>query len=100
MYNNDFLKFIRFAMNDKPMLFEEFYELTLFLQNYYTRNSRFNLPQVRLNVERNFAISQSIDVLLSPLQLCVPMTLIWTLLWIGSIRGLRTLVFRLDNILH
>ena len=43
-------------MNDRPKLFEEFYEPYLSLQNYHTRNSRFNLLPVRLDVERNFAI--------------------------------------------
>ena len=43
-------------MNDRPRLFEEYYEPHLSLQNYHTRNSRFNLAPVRLDVERNFAI--------------------------------------------
>ena len=32
----------------------------LSLYNYHTRNSRFNLPSVRLDVETNFAIFQNI----------------------------------------
>ena len=60
LYNYDLLKYIRFAMNDRPKLFEELYEPHLSLQNYYTRNSRFNLPPVKLDVERNFTIFQSI----------------------------------------
>ena len=43
-------------MNDRPMLFENIH---FSLQNYYTRNSRFNLYPVRLDVE-NVAIFQSI----------------------------------------
>ena len=62
-------------MNDRPRLFEEFYEPHLSLQNYHTRNSRFNLPPVRLDVERNFAIFQSIKCFnLAPAQLCVSMS--------------------------
>ena len=60
------------------MLFEEFYGPHLSLQNYHTRNSRFNIPPVRLDVERNFAI---LSIFLSkkcfnvaPAQLCVPMS--------------------------
>ena len=47
-------------MNDIPKLFVEFYEPHLSLQKYHTRNSHYNLPSVRLDVERNLAISQSI----------------------------------------
>ena len=62
-------------MNDKPRLFDEFYEPHLSLQNYHTRNSRFNLPPVRLDVERNFAIFQSIKCFnVAPAQLRVPMS--------------------------
>ena len=43
-------------MNDRPKIFEEFYELHLSLQNDHTRNSQFNLPPVRLDVKRNFTI--------------------------------------------
>ena len=50
-------------MNERPKLFEEFYEPHLSLQNDYARNSRFNLHQVSLNTERNFTIFQSINVL-------------------------------------
>ena len=52
VYSYNLLKFIRFAMNDRPKLFEEFYEPHLSLQNYHTRNSRFNLHPVRLDVEK------------------------------------------------
>ena len=38
VYNYNLLRFIRFAMDDRPMLFEQFYEPHLSLQNYYTRN--------------------------------------------------------------
>ena len=38
-------------MNDRPMLFEEFYKPHLSLQNYHARNSRFNLPPVRLDLK-------------------------------------------------
>ena len=37
-------------------LFEEFYEPHLSLRNYHTRNSRFNLPPVRLNGKRDFTV--------------------------------------------
>ena len=72
--NYNLLKIIRFAMKDRSKLFEKIYEPHLSLQNYYTRNLCFNLPPVRLDVERNFAIFQSIicfNVALA--QLCVPM---------------------------
>ena len=42
------LKFIRFTMNDSLKLFEEFYE------SHIARNSRFILPSVRLDVEKNY----------------------------------------------
>ena len=62
-------------MNDKPELFEEFYEPHLLLQNYHTRSSRFNLSPVKLDVESNFAIFQSIKCFnVAPAQLCVPMS--------------------------
>ena len=51
-------------MNDEPKLYEEFYELHLYLQNNHTRNSRFNHPTVGLDVERNLTIFQSISVLM------------------------------------
>ena len=45
------------------------------LQSYRTRNSRFNLPLVRLDVERNFIIFLSIKCFnVAPVQLCVPMS--------------------------
>ena len=47
-------------MNDKPKLFKEFHELHSSFQNYHTRNSLFNLSPVRLDVERNFTIFQSV----------------------------------------
>ena len=37
VYNYNFLKFVRFAMNDKPKLFEEFDEPHLSLQYYHAR---------------------------------------------------------------
>ena len=62
-------------MNDRPRLFEEFCEPYLSLQNYHTRNSRFNFPPVRLDVKRNFAIFQSRKYFnVAPAQLCVPMS--------------------------
>ena len=62
-------------MNDRPKLFDEVYEPHLSLQNYNTRNFRFNLPPVRLDVERYFAIFQSIKCFtVAPAQLCVPMS--------------------------
>ena len=61
-------KFIRFPMNDRLKLFEEFYEPYFSLQNCHTRNSLFNLPPVRLDVERNFTIFN-----VASAQLCVPM---------------------------
>ena len=56
VYNYYLPKLIIFSMNDRSKLIEEFYEPHLFLQNYHTRYSRFNLPPVRLDVERNFDI--------------------------------------------
>ena len=47
-------------MNDRPEVFEKFCEPHLSLQNYHTRNLRFNFPPVRLDVEKNFTIFQSI----------------------------------------
>ena len=62
-------------MNERHKLFEEFYEPHLSLQNYHTRNSHFNLPPVRLEVERNFTIFQTIKCFnVAPAQLCVPMS--------------------------
>ena len=73
--NSNLLKCIRFAMNDRPKLFEEFYEPQIYLYNYHTRNSRFNLPPGRLNAERNFAIFQSMKCFnVTPAQLCVPVS--------------------------
>ena len=43
-------------MNGRLKLFEEFYEPHLSLQNNHIKDSRFNLPLVRLNVEMNFSI--------------------------------------------
>ena len=66
-------------MNDRPKLFEEFYEEHLILQNYHTRNSHFNLPPVILVVERNFVIFKSIKCFnVAPAHLCVqgPMTML------------------------
>ena len=75
MYNYNLPKFIRFTMNDRPRLFEEFYEPHLSLQNDHTRNSGFNLPPVRLDVERNITIFQSLKCFnVAPAQLCVPMS--------------------------
>ena len=38
MHNFNLLKFIKFAMTDRPrLLFEEFHEPHLSLQNYHTR---------------------------------------------------------------
>ena len=51
VYNYNLLKFIRFVMNYRLTLFEEFYEPHLSLQNYHRKNSLFNLPPVRLDVE-------------------------------------------------
>ena len=47
-------------MNDRPELYEELYEPHLSMQHYHARNSRFNLLPVRLDVERNFTIFQSV----------------------------------------
>ena len=55
-YNYNLLKFIRFTINGKPKLFGEFYETHLCFLNYHTRNSRFNLPPIRLDLDRNFAV--------------------------------------------
>ena len=43
VYNFNLHKFIKFAMNERPKLFEEYYELHFVLQYYHTRNSHFNL---------------------------------------------------------
>ena len=57
-------------MNDRPKLFQE---LHLSLQHYYTINSCFNLSPVRLDVEKNFTIFQSIKCLnVAPAQPSVP----------------------------
>ena len=75
VYNCDLLKLIRLALNDRPELFEEFYDPYLSLQHYDTRNSRFYLPPVKLDVERNFPIFQSIKCFnVASTQLCVPMS--------------------------
>ena len=102
VYNYDLLKFIRFAMSDRPKLFEEFYEPHLSRQNHHIRNSRFNLPPVRLDVERNFTIFQGIKCFnVAPAQLCVLMSdyaceiiykLVVLQLWI--------LVFIFENIIY
>ena len=69
MHNYNLHKFIRFE------IFEEFYEIHLSLLIYYTRNSRFNLPPVRLDVGKNVTIFQSIKCFnVSVVQLCVPMS--------------------------
>ena len=64
-------------MNDRSKLFEEFYELCSSLQTYHAKIVRFNLPPwpVRLDVERNLTIFQSIScfrvfVLLLPSFVC------------------------------
>ena len=60
-------------MNDRPRLFDEFYEPHLSLKNHHIRNSCFNLPLFRLDVERNFVIFQRIKCFnVAPAQLCVP----------------------------
>ena len=75
MYNYNLFKSIRFTINDRPKVFEGLCESDLSLRNYHTRNSRFNLPLVRLDVERNFAIFQSIECFnVASAQLFVPMS--------------------------
>ena len=75
VHNYYLLKFIRFTMNDRTKLFEEFHELHLSLQNYHTRNSCFNLLPVRLDVKRNFTIFQNTKCFnVAPAQLCVPLS--------------------------
>ena len=69
------LKLIRFAMNNRPKLFEEFYEPHLSLQNDHTRNTRFNLLPVRLDVEWKFTIYQRIKCFnVASAQLCMPIS--------------------------
>ena len=64
VYNYDLFKLIKVAMNDRFKLFEEFYKPHLSLKKYYTRNSRFYRPSVRLDVGRNFIIFQRIKCLI------------------------------------
>ena len=53
---------------------EEFYEPRISLRSYHTRNSRFNPSPVRLDVERNFTIFQSMKYFnVAPAQLSVTM---------------------------
>ena len=75
-YNYYLLKFIRFAMNNRYKLFKEFMNHIYLYKNYYhTRNQRFNLPPVKLDVERNLTSFQSIKCFnIASAQLCVPMS--------------------------
>ena len=54
-------------------LYEGFYYPHLTIQSQHTRNSRFNLPPVRLNFERNFIFQSKNGYIVAPAQPCVPM---------------------------
>ena len=63
IYRYTLLKFLHLVLYKNVELFNEYYAPLLPTHRYNTRNIRINLPVVRLEVERHFALFQSCKLL-------------------------------------
>ena len=61
IYEYFLLKFIRYAIYEDTRLFNKLFAHLLPNHQYGTRHNRFNLPAVRLDVEKQFVIFQSVQ---------------------------------------
>ena len=56
IYKLFLLKFIHFCLYQRPDVFQEHFSHIMLNDRYPTRNNKINLPQIRLNIEKQSTI--------------------------------------------
>ena len=74
VYNYFLLKFVRDAQYCNYAVFDRYYSHLLPQHNHNTRHSRFNIPSVRLEIEKHFTVYKSVIIYNAiPCKLLAPM---------------------------